>query len=92
MNRTAAISDRFNTIVWLALVALTGATFWIGEAGLAGPGIMLGLLLIALVKGQMVAHYFMGLRQAHLGWRLLVLGFFVVVGGFIALAYVIALD
>ena len=91
MSHTTMTSDRFSTAIWLALMALTGATFWVGEAGLAGPGIMLALLLIALVKGQMVAHYFMGLRQAHLGWRLLILGFFAVVGGFIALAYVMAL-
>ena len=50
---------------------------------------MLTLLAIALVKGQMVAHYFMGLRRTRLLWRGIVLGYFLVVGGLIAIAYLI---
>ncbi len=82
-------SNRFTTFVWLALVAMTVITFCIGEAGLAGAGVMLTLLAIALVKGQMVAHYFMGLRRTRLLWRGIVLGYFLVVGGLIAIAYLI---
>ena len=92
MSNARHPSDRYTSAIWLALVTLTLLTFNIGEAGLAGPGIMLALLLIALVKGQLVAHYFMGLHQANIWWRLLVLAFFVIVGGLIALAYLIALQ
>lgn len=92
MSNARRPSDRYTTAIWLALVALTLVTFNIGEAGLAGSGVMLTLLLIALVKGQMVAHYFMGLRQTSIWWRALVFGFFVVVGGLIALAYLLALN
>lgn len=92
MNNAQHPSDNFTTAVWLALVALTLITFNIGEAGLAGQGIMLALLLIVLLKGQLVAHYFMGLRQAGIWWRALVLGYLLLVGGLIALAYLIALN
>lgn len=81
------ISNTFYTIVWLGLLVLTALTFSIGEAGIAGERVMLLLLLIALAKGQMVANYFMGLRQAGIWWRLLVLSYFLLVGGLIAVAY-----
>jgi len=80
-------TDTFSTFIWLALVGLTITTWRIGETGLVGKGAMLALLLIAFIKGQMVANYFMGLRHAHFGWRALVLGYFVLVGGLIAAAY-----
>ena len=83
-------SNRFSTQVWLWLCALTIATYAIGEAGLTGRGVMLGLLSIALVKGQMVANYFMGLRHVRLWWRALIFGYFLIVGGLIAIAYLIA--
>jgi cytochrome c oxidase subunit IV len=84
-------SDRFSTMIWLILTALTAVTFGIGEAGLAGRGVMLALIAIAFVKGQMVANYFMGLRHVAWLWRGIVLVYFVVVVGMIAVAYVIGL-
>ncbi|HEU4708572.1 MAG TPA: cytochrome C oxidase subunit IV family protein [Methylophilaceae bacterium] len=80
----------FSTMIWLLLVALTLTTFSIGQSGPAGSGAMLAVLLIALVKGQMVANYFMGLRRVHTGWRILILAYFLIVGGLIALAYQLA--
>ncbi|MEI8118462.1 MAG: cytochrome C oxidase subunit IV family protein [Methylophilaceae bacterium] len=84
-------STLFSTVIWLLLVALTIATFSIGEAGMAGKNIMLILLSIAMIKSQMVANYFMALRQAKLIWRLVMLLYFVIVGGLIALAYLIGI-
>ena len=84
-------STLFSTVIWLLLVALTIATFSIGEAGMAGKNIMLILLLIAMIKSQMVANYFMALRQTKLIWRLVMLLYFVIVGGLIALAYLIGM-
>lgn len=80
----------FSTMIWLMLVALTLVTFRIGQAGTVGSSAMLAVLLIALVKGQMVANYFMGLRRVHIGWRILILAYFVIIGGLIALAYQLA--
>lgn len=85
-------SNRFATIIWLALVALTLATFAIGESGLGGKQVMLGLLLIALIKGQMVSNYFMGLKQADFLWRAIMLIYYLLVGGLIAAAYLAGLQ
>ncbi|HQR51435.1 MAG TPA: cytochrome C oxidase subunit IV family protein [Methylophilaceae bacterium] len=84
-------SRRFSTMIWLLLVGLTLATLGIGEAGLAGKGVMLALLAIALIKGQMVANYFMGLRYAGWLWRGIILAYFLLVGGMIAIAYLVGL-
>ena len=84
-------STLFSTVIWLLLVALTIATFSIGEAGMAGKNIMLILLSIAMIKSQIVANYFMALRQTKLIWRLVMLLYFVIVGGLIALAYLIGM-
>ena len=84
-------STLFSTVIWLLLVALTVATFSIGEAGMAGKNIMLILLSIAMIKSQIVANYFMALRQTKLIWRLVMLLYFVIVGSLIALAYLIGM-
>jgi cytochrome c oxidase subunit IV len=84
-------SDRFSTMIWLILTALTAATFGIGKAGLAGRWVMLALIAIAFVKGQMVANYFMGLRHVAWVWRGIILAYFVIVIGMIAVAYLIGL-
>lgn len=83
-------SNLLSTVIWLLLVALTLATFSIGEAGMTGKYVMLTLLAICMIKGQMVANYFMGLRQIRLLWRGIMLGYFVIVGGLIAWAYLLA--
>ena len=82
-------SNRFSTLIWLVLTGLTLLTLGIGEAGLAGRGVMLALLAISFLKGQLVANYFMGLRHAGWLWRGIILGYFVLVGGMIAVAYLI---
>lgn len=91
MHNSHALSNRLLTIIWLILVALTIATFSIGEAGLSGKHVMLTLLAIALIKSQIVANYFMDLRNSKLIWRGIMLGYFVIVGGLIGFAYLIGL-
>lgn len=81
------ISNRFATGVWLALVLLTLLTVAIGEEITAGKTVMMSVLLIALIKGQLIANYFMGLRHVSWLWRGIILGYFVVVGSMVALAY-----
>jgi predicted membrane protein len=66
-------------------------TYSLGEAGMSGKYIMLTLLAITMIKSQLVANYFMGLRKTKLLWRAIMFGYFVIVGGLIALAYLIAL-
>jgi cytochrome c oxidase subunit 4 len=91
MNDTHSQLNRLLTIVWLMLVVLTIATFCIGEEGLSGKHVMITLLVIALIKSQIVANYFMDLRNSKLIWRGIMLGYFVIVGGLIGLAYLIGL-
>jgi caa(3)-type oxidase subunit IV len=91
MNGNKPQSNLFSTVIWLILVALTIATFSIGEVGLSGKNTMLLLLAIAMVKSQMVANYFMGLRKTRLLWRGIMFGYFVLVGGLIALAYLMGI-
>lgn len=79
--------NRFATLIWLALVMLTVLTFLIGEEVNAGKTVMLSVLAISLIKGQLIANYFMGLRHVSWLWRGIILGYFVIVGGMIAIAY-----
>jgi caa(3)-type oxidase subunit IV len=80
------------TRIWLALVALTVVTYSIGEAGLGGRNIMLVVLAITLLKSQMIAGYFMGLRKSSLLWRAIMGTWLLIVGGMIAVAYLMGLS
>jgi caa(3)-type oxidase subunit IV len=87
MKQINSQSNISATVIWLILVALTLATWRIGEAGMVGKSAMLLLLFIAMIKSQMVANYFMALRHTRLLWRGIMFGYFVIVGGLIALSY-----
>jgi len=52
---------------------------------------MLGLLVITMIKGQLIANYFMALRKTKLIWRAIMFGYFIIVGGLIGLAYLMGL-
>ncbi|MDD5330814.1 MAG: cytochrome C oxidase subunit IV family protein [Sulfuricella sp.] len=80
------------TLIWLALVTLTGVTYTIGDAGLGGRNVMLLVLAITLLKSQMIAGYFMGLRKTSLLWRAIMGGYLIVVGGMIAIAYLMGIN
>ncbi len=80
-------------LIWLALVAATLVTFWLGESGLssrAGVTAVLVMFGLSLVKGLMVILDFMELRRAPWLWPALMIGWLVVVIGFIVSAYAVA--
>lgn len=77
----------FSTVIWLVLVALTFASFYLGETDMQGKDVMLTLLAITMIKSQLIANYFMGLHKTKLLWRGIMFSYFVIVGGLIALAY-----
>lgn len=81
----------FPTIIWLTLVALTIITFSLGESAMSGKGVMLTLLAITMIKSQLVANYFMALRKTKFLWRAIMFGYFIIVGGLIAMAYLMGL-
>lgn len=76
---------------WLVLMIATAITWYLGEVGAAGTGAIVGMLLIAFVKGRLVILDFMELRQAPRMWRLLLEGWMVLVGSLILLAYWLSL-
>jgi hypothetical protein len=75
------------TLVYLALVALTLATFAAGQLRLGGLGLSLGVLGVALLKGQLVADHFMGLKGIRGPWRWAVAIWLLLAGGLVALAF-----
>ena len=91
MHNAKPQSNLFSTVIWLVLITLTVITYSLGEACMSGKYIMLTLLAITMIKSQLVANYFMGLRKTKLLWRAIMFGYFIIVGGLIALAYLIAL-
>lgn len=79
-------SPRRTLILWGLLVFATLLTWRLGEQH-GGLVLTLALLLIATVKGCLVALDFMALRSAPLLWRGLVLGWLVLVSLLIGFAY-----
>jgi len=75
------------TLVYLAMLGLTLVTFGIGEAGLSGLEISLAVLAVALIKGQMVGDYFMGLKGLRGPWRWVIFLWLFVPGALIATAF-----
>ncbi len=71
--------------LWSALVVATLATLFLGERG--GSLMAVALLLIATLKGSVVALEFMALRHAGMLWRGLVIGWLLLVCSLIAFAY-----
>ncbi len=75
------------TRVYLVLIALTVTTFAIGQSGLGGLTLSLVVLAFALIKGQLVGDYFMGLKGIRGAWRWVILVWLLLPGGLIALAF-----
>ncbi|MGD8587999.1 MAG: cytochrome C oxidase subunit IV family protein [Chromatiales bacterium] len=78
------------TRVYLLLILLSCTTYLIGRLGFSGLGISLLVLLLALFKGQLVGHYFMGLGSVRGWWRWPVLIWLFVPGGLIGAAFILA--
>jgi caa(3)-type oxidase subunit IV len=79
------------TRVWLGLLALTSVTYGIGRMELGGTQIVMLVLIITFIKSEMVAGFFMGLRKTSLLWRAIMASWLVIVGGGIAIAYLVGL-
>lgn len=76
--------------VWLMLMALTVLTFTLGGTGLDGMRLALLVLGIAVVKAQLVADHFMGLRRVAGFWRPLITVYLLILGAGIGLAFALA--
>ena len=77
------------TLIWLLLLVLTFMTYAAAELGLQGKELVLGVLVIALITGQLVSDWFMGLRRVRGFWRPVLGGYFLIVGSLIAVAFLL---
>lgn len=75
------------TRTWLLMLGLTFVTYAIARLGLSGEGLMLGVLAIALFKGQLVVDHFMGLRRVRGFWRPLLTAYLLLLGAALAGAF-----
>lgn len=78
------------TRVYLVMLGLTLVTFAIGAAGLGGLTLSLSVLGLALIKGQMVGDYFMGLKGVRGPWRWAIALWLLVPGALIGVAFILA--
>lgn len=78
------------TLVYAGLLLLTCVTWAVGRVGLEGLGVALLVLAFALLKGQLIGDWFMGLRDVRGLWRWVVVIWLVIPGGLITLAFVLS--
>ena len=78
------------TRVYLVMIALTLVTWGIGQLGISGLWIALTVLFFALLKGQLVGDWFMGLRGLRGIWRWVVFIWLFVPGGLITVAFMLS--
>lgn len=78
-------ASRVLLLCWLALAVLTSLTVVLGNSG-STPALAAGVLGLALVKAWLITDGFMELRHAPMLWRVLLLGWPLVMGAGILLA------
>ncbi|HDK38472.1 MAG TPA: O-succinylhomoserine sulfhydrylase [Thiolapillus brandeum] len=78
------------TRIYLLLMGLTLVTWFIGVQHLSGLQISLIVLGIALLKGQLIGDYFMGLKQVSSFWRWVVTIWLLLPGSLITYAFYIS--
>jgi cytochrome c oxidase subunit IV len=78
------------TRVYLVMIGLTLVTFAIGASGIGGLDAALLVLAFALVKGQLVGDYFMGLKGIRGPWRWVIFLWLFIPGSLIATAFIMA--
>ena len=87
---SSRIPIRTCTLVYLVMVTLTLVTWGIGQLGYSGLWVALTVLFFALLKGQLVGGWFMGLRGLRGLWRWVVFIWLFVPGALITVAFVLS--
>ena len=90
MQKRIIFGLRTCTRVWIAMMLLSLVTYIIGQQGLSGLHISLLVLAFALLKGQLVGAYFMGLGSLRGFWRWPVTLWLLIPGGLISTAFILA--
>ena len=78
------------TWVYIFLMVFTFVTFLVGQMGWSGLRVALLILLLALIKGQLVGYYFMGLGQVRGLWHWPVFVWLFIPGILISTAFYLA--
>jgi len=78
------------TWTYLLLLGLTLVTWGIGRIGAGGLQISLLVLAFALLKGQLIGDWYMGLKGVHGIWRWVVALWLIIPGSLIGIAFWIA--
>ncbi len=81
---------RSATVVYLILVMLTLVTWAIGRRDEPGLELSLLVLAFAMLKGQMVGDFFMGLKQSGGIWRWVIFIWLFIPGALISIAFITA--
>ena len=87
MNSVIHGTPRRATVLWATLIFATLLTWGMGALGATGKGAIALLAVISFWKGAVIILDFMALRHAPLLWRVLTLGWMVLVWAVIAIAY-----
>lgn len=90
MNVNKTMGIRPCTWVYILLITFTCVTFFIGQMGLSGIKTSLFVLLLALIKGELVGAYFMGLGRLRGMWRWPVIIWLFIPGIMIGTAFYLA--
>lgn len=85
-----AIGIRPCTFVYLLLMMLTLVTWGVGVLGFDGLTMALMVLVLALLKGQLIGDYYMGLKRVSGGWRWVIIAWLMLIGSLISMAFYLA--
>ena len=88
MNSHLHGTPRRATWLWATLSVATLLTWGMGASGATGRGAIAILAAISFWKGAVIILDFMALRHAPLLWRVVTLGWMIVVWAVIAFAYI----
>jgi len=86
------ITQRQLTIIWVLLMFLSTLGVMAVNAGLAGLLFSMLLLLMASWKIQLIADWYMGLREVRMFWRMIIYVWLLVVIALIAIAFILTPD
>jgi hypothetical protein len=89
MQKRTTLGIRACTWVWLIMMGLTFITYLVGKSGVTGLTASLTVLGFALLKGQMLGDYFMGLKRLRGFWRWPVSLWLFLPGGLISIAFIL---
>lgn len=82
-----AIGIRPCSLIYLLLIALTFVTWYVGVSQLSGLAFAYLVLGLSLFKGFLIGDYYMGLKTVSTGWRWIIVGWLVIPGSLISIAF-----